>query len=403
MVPATARSEYRQVRLWGNGFVGGWSGAVHHAARATPETLAVDRPGPFHHHPDKVDLMDHSGKVAGLNGPSLWLVVWLAAYCPRPGKGKGCPGRGTGEHTGDAERGQGLLGGGVDVGDPVGGGGDRGGEGVEHVQSRQVAGGRGIALDPIGRGVSDLRRDQPVGREKPALRRAAETMGLTGKKHRMIIPRWQAGRLTSPQVGLVVWDNRDVTPPDILAQIDAATEGLCACGCGRPLSDSGASAWFAQQDCQHAWMGQQATDPDDVYDRPDADDIDDEPFPAGLVEATRRSISEVARTYSVPPPIVEPQPRPVSAALTVQMSDGQTVTIEVPAGAFFDLEMEYNRESDDFDPWAGPHRLRFEHQTARIALNVQQPAPNGSLFILRWTGDQPPTGLGSTRRSRAAH
>lgn len=192
-----------------------------------------------------------------------------------------------------------------------------------------------------------------------------------------------------------------VTPTDILSQIDAATEGLCACGCGQRLPDTGASAWFARQECQHAWMQQQATDPDDVYDRPDATVYDDGLSEPAWMDTIRQQVAEVARVYSVPTPVVDPGPRPVSATLTVQMSDGQTVTIEVPEGAIFDLEMEYNREQSGLGLWSDPYPLRPERQTARISLAVQSPAPAGSLFVMRWTGDQPPAGLGSTSRSRA--
>lgn len=57
---------------------------------------------------------------------------------------------------------------------------------------------------------------------------------------------------------------------DILAAIDAAVDNLCACGCRRRLNPDGPSAWFATQYCQHVWSQANATDPEQVYERPDA-------------------------------------------------------------------------------------------------------------------------------------
>lgn len=61
-------------------------------------------------------------------------------------------------------------------------------------------------------------------------------------------------------------------PPsgDVLADIDAATEGRCGCGCGAPITDASPSAWFASADCQAQWHARHATDPADVYRRDDA-------------------------------------------------------------------------------------------------------------------------------------
>jgi hypothetical protein len=61
-------------------------------------------------------------------------------------------------------------------------------------------------------------------------------------------------------------------PGDVVDRIDAAVDGKCACGCGDTLRPDGPSAYFATQDCQRYWQGQHhAHDPDDVYERPDAD------------------------------------------------------------------------------------------------------------------------------------
>lgn len=57
---------------------------------------------------------------------------------------------------------------------------------------------------------------------------------------------------------------------DILAKIDATLAEHCACGCGQPLDLLGASSWFAGPDCQWRYHNNRATDPHDVYRRPDA-------------------------------------------------------------------------------------------------------------------------------------
>lgn len=59
---------------------------------------------------------------------------------------------------------------------------------------------------------------------------------------------------------------------DILDLIDNATEHRCACGCNTQLPEDGPSAWFASQDCQRRWNESHATDPADVYNRPDGGD-----------------------------------------------------------------------------------------------------------------------------------
>lgn len=48
---------------------------------------------------------------------------------------------------------------------------------------------------------------------------------------------------------------------DILAQIDAAIEQHCACGCGRPLSPASPSGYYATEGCQQRWLLDQR-DPD---------------------------------------------------------------------------------------------------------------------------------------------
>src|SRR5690242_7859634 len=60
-----------------------------------------------------------------------------------------------------------------------------------------------------------------------------------------------------------------VMTSDILSAIDAATESLCACGCGVPLEPAGPSAWFATQDCQRRWGDGRTTSPHSIYARPE--------------------------------------------------------------------------------------------------------------------------------------
>jgi hypothetical protein len=59
----------------------------------------------------------------------------------------------------------------------------------------------------------------------------------------------------------------------VVADVDAATEGRCACGCGHPITDSSPSAYYAGAGCQQRWMGQHAHNPTEVYRRRDAADF----------------------------------------------------------------------------------------------------------------------------------
>lgn len=69
--------------------------------------------------------------------------------------------------------------------------------------------------------------------------------------------------------------NRRQTPgvratPDALADIDAAVEERCACGCGEPLPADGPSAWFVDATHQQRFHAARATNPAEVWSRPDA-------------------------------------------------------------------------------------------------------------------------------------
>ncbi len=57
---------------------------------------------------------------------------------------------------------------------------------------------------------------------------------------------------------------------DILAKIDAATDGLCACGCERAVPPDGLSAWFAGEGCQRRWSAARTDRPDEVLNAADA-------------------------------------------------------------------------------------------------------------------------------------
>ncbi len=48
---------------------------------------------------------------------------------------------------------------------------------------------------------------------------------------------------------------------DVLATIDDAVEGRCACGCGQPLDPDGPSGWFATEGCQWLWQRGHADEP----------------------------------------------------------------------------------------------------------------------------------------------
>jgi hypothetical protein len=92
---------------------------------------------------------------------------------------------------------------------------------------------------------------------------------------------------------------------DLLDRIDAATEGRCACGCGRLLPADGPSAYWAGPDCQRRWNEARADRPDEVYERPDAAEYPPGPMrwhPGAAVtdadvEHIRRTIATAARAF----------------------------------------------------------------------------------------------------------
>lgn len=56
----------------------------------------------------------------------------------------------------------------------------------------------------------------------------------------------------------------------VVDDIDAATEGRCACGCGLAVGDDSPSAYYATDHCQRRYLSARATNAQDVYDRADA-------------------------------------------------------------------------------------------------------------------------------------
>lgn len=83
--------------------------------------------------------------------------------------------------------------------------------------------------------------------------------------------RWEQATARLPRGTLQFtgsWDDPPDTPPpgeDVLVAIDAATGGLCACGCQRPLDPNGASAYFFNADCQRLWNEARAVRPYEVH------------------------------------------------------------------------------------------------------------------------------------------
>lgn len=71
----------------------------------------------------------------------------------------------------------------------------------------------------------------------------------------------------------------------VVDDIDAATEGRCACGCGATIGDDSPSAYYATQDCQRRYLSARATNAQEVYSQEDAASVlvgmDHVPVPLG--------------------------------------------------------------------------------------------------------------------------
>lgn len=185
---------------------------------------------------------------------------------------------------------------------------------------------------------------------------------------------------------------------DILSAIDRATGGLCPCGAG-PADGSA----YCSDDCRPTHIGDD-TDLDEYGPyatparwRPDGDDDRSDPdvWPAPTAAEQIRFARQPTPSHG---------PRPVSASLTVRMSDGEEVTYDLHEGAD-DLAVTVGVEQDaddvDVDSFGafprytpgGSRRYRVE-VTARYGPTV---APH-----LAWTRRPPDgTGPGRQRQPRA--
>lgn len=88
----------------------------------------------------------------------------------------------------------------------------------------------------------------------------------------MLPPSFLAYSLAASPLGLLWCSLAAGCEPmaDILSEIDDAISDRCCCGCGETLDPNGPSAYYVDADHQRRWQDRQATDPIDVYRRPDA-------------------------------------------------------------------------------------------------------------------------------------
>lgn len=121
-----------------------------------------------------------------------------------------------------------------------------------------------------------------------------------------------------------VYEARTDTAPapdgDVLDRIDAAVDGLCACGCRLRVPPDGPSAYFASPGCQRRWHSAQTTDPDEVYGQRDAAQVyvgadhADVPLnePSGTAAPSvpghtgEETFNRIVRRAEVPPPCPDP-------------------------------------------------------------------------------------------------
>lgn len=172
-------------------------------------------------------------------------------------------------------------------------------------------------------------------------------------------------------------------PPvgDVLDAVDDEGRLCCACGCRRVITDRSPSAYYASPECQQKWMQRQASNPQQVYQRPDAH----ETIHADVVEAQRQYELENPQArrldrslFEVPPRALEvPADAPATAWLR-NLSDEVTRRAEISVTEVAPGEMlvrvqippvpqhrwsmwEYERHcavcGDDTRPWtfSGPH------------------------------------------------
>lgn len=169
---------------------------------------------------------------------------------------------------------------------------------------------------------------------------------------------------------------------DILAAIDAATEQVCACGCGRQLRTDGHSAWFAGQACQHRWSQRNADGTDEVYHPSDCDDYDGEHDGPPRSVSTRPTPTPSARLHHRP--AVQRQPQPVTVEVAITMSDGTTLTYAFPEGVNPDITLESRNDVDDDPQFTYRRRLvTNQHISLTIAANsAANTRTDGVLFTV---------------------
>lgn len=130
-----------------------------------------------------------------------------------------------------------------------------------------------------------------------------------------------------------------VSPPpvgDILDAVDDDGQLRCACGCRQVITDASPSAYYATQDCQLRWMRRQATNPGEVYARPDAHVA----ISADIMEERRRYERENPQARRSDNPFLEVPPRepevPADAPAVAwlrQLSDPVTQRAELTFGS----------------------------------------------------------------------
>lgn len=132
----------------------------------------------------------------------------------------------------------------------------------------------------------------------------------------------------------------DVITGDILATIDAATDGLCACGCRRPLDPAGPSAWWATEACQGAWQSgrPRVVGAEDIRLLRAADITD-------LLAAINRAIEAFARFARD----IAERLRPLVTALVVAAKPADPVQRA--------LELRRNRNTGPKTPQRAPRRI----------------------------------------------
>lgn len=156
-------------------------------------------------------------------------------------------------------------------------------------------------------------------------------------------------------------DQKPTTPAeDILSAIDdvlqESTKAVCGCGCGKAIGPNSPSLDFATPDCQSYWSQLLATDPNDVYTRPDAayDTYPAPPVPDRDVAAEVRFLDDAAVLTTPPPPAPIIDPGQPHTGLTV----------------YRDIPVLYQTICVECGEWMTP----------QLALDPREPEPPSSSF-----------------------